>query len=1074
MKGKGEEKRRMEEQDTALSLGESVVLSLYDNGSASIGMGMDRCLTTTTSGAALLSADELGEALELVDIVTGKAPDNGSTTPVHLRSFVALKASDGRFLCYKALGMPLLFMSSKDLRSTGASRSFMLQGISSTSQAELSCGKPFTLVPQLPLADFDPSVCILGGDDPDRKDLTLNCAVDGDEGVRKVWFTAERVMNFQFDEGEEDESQQAIEVEITDNTMSEASSLSTASPTRYKEDLSGASVDVEVDNVMAGVDALQEGLEKEFMCGAGPLGLMLNRTQSGRVLLGVIDANGQCANLGLSEGDQLCSVGSLRFADISLDSEGFNRVLSVIRQDPRPLRLTVRTAIPSAAPAGSPTPSDISSGSSDEESMGGSIRGRKELAAHREAFERESLLKLLAGYAFVPPSLRDELNKEPAKTLVRRGPVKLKKKMALWNTFKAVELILLSDTLLIATPPATASRSPLPTIDTVLPLTTVKLRMPPPTSNLTAGEGASFELVTPSFTSAVVLETVAERDQWVQALSQTITSLLALPTPSGMHRVVLGTLHSAAISGDTSEVSALLSSPLAPGILESKDSAGFTAADCAVYAGQGATLSLLVAAGASLGGTMGGRGLIHVAAEMLSSSVVSQLLAACPAPRVLAEMKDGEGYTALQLAVDAASGAADTAALRVCLSLLCNAGADVSCIGPDGLTPIQSAALDLKFWAVEALAAEGASTTKCGTSSPPLHLACSVGPNSGGGEDGSGIGEWGGCVSDLPLTIEVLLKWGAPPNSKDSEGRTPLELLLNTGNKQLTRKDSKDVTLSISKSPNGASTSDAMTAATAAAVSLLIRHGARMTPEIEAAVSALPGGSSAAQESISAFKSAPNLTISPASGGNGADIKTWPEGSWADTNEPECALCGVTFNLFRRIHHCRFCGRPACGACSTKTVIVEKQAGGSGEASLPHRCCDPCYHVLQERQRKDLECDMTSKLSVTPPVRLTNFNRQSSSSLALDGASTTKAELFSGATATNTNSTGSEKGQSNTAAASGVNAALNQIGLALAQRGAQLDSLGDKSEALKDSASQFADMAKALRQQNERQSSWWG
>ena len=41
-----------------------------------------------------------------------------------------------------------------------------------------------------------------------------------------------------------------------------------------------------------------------------------------------------------------------------------------------------------------------------------------------------------------------------------------------------------------------------------------------------------------------------------------------------------------------------------------------------------------------------------------------------------------------------------------------------------------------------------------------------------------------------------------------------------------------------------------------------------------------------------------------------------PQSEWEPDNGRECSLCGANFTIFKRKHHCRFCGKLVCKNCS--------------------------------------------------------------------------------------------------------------------------------------------------------------
>jgi len=72
------------------------------------------------------------------------------------------------------------------------------------------------------------------------------------------------------------------------------------------------------------------------------------------------------------------------------------------------------------------------------------------------------------------------------------------------------------------------------------------------------------------------------------------------------------------------------------------------------------------------------------------------------------------------------------------------------------------------------------------------------------------------------------------------------------------------------------------------------------------------------------------------------------------------AGCGRNFEMFERRHHCRYCGKIFCAACSSTSRLMPPQWEGlCGFATRdPQRCCDNCAMELGPRDRagaSDLE-----------------------------------------------------------------------------------------------------------------------
>ena len=54
-----------------------------------------------------------------------------------------------------------------------------------------------------------------------------------------------------------------------------------------------------------------------------------------------------------------------------------------------------------------------------------------------------------------------------------------------------------------------------------------------------------------------------------------------------------------------------------------------------------------------------------------------------------------------------------------------------------------------------------------------------------------------------------------------------------------------------------------------------------------------------------------------------------------------CQECDAPFELARRRHHCRHCGRALCATCSADKSPIAKFG-----LSAPVRVCEPCKHIL--------------------------------------------------------------------------------------------------------------------------------
>ncbi|XP_043480801.1 zinc finger FYVE domain-containing protein 9 isoform X2 [Leptopilina heterotoma] len=59
-----------------------------------------------------------------------------------------------------------------------------------------------------------------------------------------------------------------------------------------------------------------------------------------------------------------------------------------------------------------------------------------------------------------------------------------------------------------------------------------------------------------------------------------------------------------------------------------------------------------------------------------------------------------------------------------------------------------------------------------------------------------------------------------------------------------------------------------------------------------------------------------------------------------DAEAPNCMLCDVKFNVIKRRHHCRACGKVLCSKCCSMKYRLEYQG------NIDSRVCLPCYQLL--------------------------------------------------------------------------------------------------------------------------------
>ena len=62
-------------------------------------------------------------------------------------------------------------------------------------------------------------------------------------------------------------------------------------------------------------------------------------------------------------------------------------------------------------------------------------------------------------------------------------------------------------------------------------------------------------------------------------------------------------------------------------------------------------------------------------------------------------------------------------------------------------------------------------------------------------------------------------------------------------------------------------------------------------------------------------------------------------------NTKDCQVCGRSFSIIVRRHHCRSCGKCICGSCSFEKVRME-----GGEDGKLQRVCNFCKDEIKERR----------------------------------------------------------------------------------------------------------------------------
>lgn len=82
--------------------------------------------------------------------------------------------------------------------------------------------------------------------------------------------------------------------------------------------------------------------------------------------------------------------------------------------------------------------------------------------------------------------------------------------------------------------------------------------------------------------------------------------------------------------------------------------------------------------------------------------------------------------------------------------------------------------------------------------------------------------------------------------------------------------------------------------------------------------------------------------------------------------DDECAICRVTFNMFKHRHHCRNCGKSICRQHSADKKILMEAKG----FTTPQRVCVTCYAMIVHSRslKHDLALDDLSSNSLLNPI----------------------------------------------------------------------------------------------------------
>jgi Ankyrin repeat len=572
-------------------------------------------------------------------------------------------------------------------------------------------------------------------------------------------------------------------------------------------------------------------------------------------------------------------------------------------------------------------------------------------------------------------------------------------RMKLWTSLKPIDIILLSDTLLITT---TADSTTLISTNTTkpniveatIPLATAKIRATQATATGQSGSTNSptvsaateynFELLSPNGSYTISVDNSDTYQQWITAIADSIVHTIghdsnsddsSISSAGVRHRVIIGTLYNAAVTGDTIELSKLLKAAsdnnTTSTLINQRDSVGLSAIDYAVRGAQVNTVSMLLAAGADVTGssattadTGNGYTQLHYAAAAQHHVLLNMLLTHMNSSNssvTAVNAIDKHGMTPLHVLTTTAKCESDVNTVKQCITVLTAAGADIDLpirdpyvknSGSSGSTALHTAAMRGQWWLVECLLQCGAAVNK-GCMLPLALQSVKLTPvmtrrpsrskSSDMHSDSTGSTSSSDAVcSDYTALHVACLQCCTQPHTEAVDASTTatnaatesdlprtIEKLLNWGALPNTIADGSTALelLVAAHSANKQqhqqqqsqddSTGNNSGATVTAVVSLLLRNGARVSQELESRIAAILGSSSAMHACTAAFK---NLAPFELSSYSLKTVQILNEDAWSSANSNNntatCALCDAGFTLLRRRHHCRYMLVLVYTACS--------------------------------------------------------------------------------------------------------------------------------------------------------------
>jgi ankyrin repeat protein len=579
----------------------------------------------------------------------------------------------------------------------------------------------------------------------------------------------------------------------------------------------------------------------------GPLGVTLRRRpEDGIVFIYEVIPNSQATSLDVQTNDELWAVGDSEIGTTPLDKEAWNGLITFIKQSGRPLRLVWRRRHHPLFPLEAPRIQEV-------ENNAARLAELQKLVERFVVRERENYRKLF----MIDPS------KIPAdgRRIIKQGDCVIEPKQGtgklltgglnggIWSkTSNHRRVTLCNDILIIAVPLSGNVFG----VEYILELATCKLRslghafgVHQDFSSGIKVVNCSFDFIYPGGELQFNTQDPSEKEVWV--LNIYLAMCECVDPSSRMlgwrHQYLLGTMHSAVIQRDEDRVKELISlcdnQQLDFLSIEAPDEDSYTPLHYACMLRLHGMIKILHDATADVtAADKHGFTPLHWAALQLDDYALSLL-----STHVFnIDLEDSFGRTPLVLACIEGrniSGKTDSVLVRKCIESLISHKPNLHFSDSKAQTLLHYLSASWQYDGIEALLDAGCSDVNAVDNRyfmAPLHYATNAAPIKLSVGDGmrviansSDVGvslslsessdnqfeqrQYRGCLD----TLRVLLQYGAKPNQKDIQGRTPLMIVLESNN--MTKEEQE------------------------AAIAVLLSHGAR----VDDATNALTNNSQSVQ-----------------------------------------------------------------------------------------------------------------------------------------------------------------------------------------------------------------------------------